>query len=903
MRPPSSPRDDAFPVGGDLLQVIVEHLPVRAFWKDRDSRYLGCNTAFARDAGVSSPAEIVGRTDFDLGWSAQAELYRSDDRAVMDSGQPRLGYEEPQTTPEGRTIWLRTSKVPLRDEAGRVIGVLGIYDDVTAQHEAQEALRLTQFASDRARDAICRFDETGAFQYVNQAFCELLGYDRAELARRRIWDVTTLLSAAEFPARWRHLLAIGSLRRETWLHHRDGRRVPVDLSVNHLRYDGRDLVVAFIHDLTRRRQIEARAEESEQRFRDLFDYSPDPCWIVSPDNLFVLCNRAAADALGYAEVDELRGTHPGALSPPQQPDGRASVVAAEAMMAEARARGVHRFEWIHRDRAGRDFPVEVTLARIELGGRPHLYCVWRDISVRKEQERELIEIRRLHEEAQRIAHLGHWQIDHRRGGLRWSDEASRIFGRDPALGTPTFTEFVELLHADDRLSVLSAIERSLREREPFSLDHRVLASDGTVRWVTARWETTFDEAGPVCSTGTMTDVTDRRRAEHEEARLRAQLAATERLESIGRLAGGVAHDFNNMLEVILGSATFAIDELGPDHPVQAELRDIVEAAQRSADLTRQLLAFARRQTVAPIDLDLDEKVGAILKILRRVIGEDVSLVWIPCGDLAPVRIDPSQVDQILTNLCVNARDAISGVGTVRLETANVTAAFPETEGGAVGAPRPWVCLTVTDSGCGMSEDVLANLFEPFFTTKGLGSGTGLGLATVYGIVKQNRGHLQVSSAPGQGTSFRLYLPRSDGGERPRTAPLPVGIDPIGGDETVLLCEDEPVVMRFTRRMLEQLGYKVLAADSPDEALRLAESHAAPLDLVLTDVIMPKMRGTDLALAVLARHPEARVVFMSGYTADVLAPQGVIAPDVAFLQKPFSIRELAVRLRDELDKTG
>ena len=285
-------------------------------------------------------------------------------------------------------------------------------------------------------------------------------------------------------------------------------------------------------------------------------------------------------------------------------------------------------------------------------------------------------------------------------------------------------------------------------------------------------------------------------------------------------------------------------------------------------------------------------------MLRRLIGEDIALEWVPGADVPPVSIDPSQVDQLLANLCVNARDAITGVGTVRIETATTTMAPPDA---APGEPRRrYVCLTVADTGRGMDEAVLANLFEPFFTTKDEGRGTGLGLATVYGIVKQNHGHITVESQPGQGTRFRIYLPATDvapaAAPPPRAAPRPRARPAV----TVLLVEDEPAVMRLTRRMLEKLGYTVLAAESGGEALRLSAAHAEPIHLLISDVIMPGMRGRDLADQLRAARPTLQVLFMSGYTADVLAPQGVLAADIAFLQKPFTFDELAARVRALVD---
>ena len=341
------------------------------------------------------------------------------------------------------------------------------------------------------------------------------------------------------------------------------------------------------------------------------------------------------------------------------------------------------------------------------------------------------------------------------------------------------------------------------------------------------------------------EIVERKRAEEEKDALQRQLQQAQKMESVGRLAGGVAHDFNNMLSAILGHAELAMMQYSPSEPLQDDLKAIKRAAQRSADLVRQLLAFARKQTVAPIILDFNATVSGMLKMLRRLIGEDIDLVWMPAAGLWPVKIDPSQIDQLLANLCVNARDAIAGVGKITIETENT--AFDE----AYCAVHPgftcgeYVMLAMSDDGCGMNKEVLDHLFEPFFTTKEVGKGTGLGLATVYGIVKQNEGFINVYSEPDKGTTFKIYLPRFVG-----EAVVPTAISkaetPKGHGEMVLLVEDEAVILNVGRTMLERLGYTVLTASTPGEALRQTEAHAAEIRLLITDVIMPEMNGRELA---------------------------------------------------------
>ncbi|MBE0582904.1 MAG: response regulator, partial [Desulfofustis sp.] len=340
--------------------------------------------------------------------------------------------------------------------------------------------------------------------------------------------------------------------------------------------------------------------------------------------------------------------------------------------------------------------------------------------------------------------------------------------------------------------------------------------------------------------------------------------------------------------------------LAADDPLYASLREIETAAERSATLTRQLLAFARKQIVAPRVIDLRDAITGMLQMLRRLIGEHIDLLWLPAAGAQPVKMDPSQIDQILANLCVNARDAIGDTGCITIETAGVR--VDESFGAAHPDSRPgdYVLLVVSDDGCGMTPETLDHLFEPFFTTKAVGAGTGLGLATVYGIVRQNDGFISVTSKPGQGTTCRIYLPRHLT-EQDKTAP-PLAPEPeAAGHETILLVEDEPMILDMARTMLQRQGYRVFAAATPGEAIRLAHRERNTIHLLITDVVMPEMNGRDLAKQLLTITPGLKTLFMSGYTADVIAHHGVLDGDIRFIQKPFTKRDLIARVRDVLDQ--
>ena len=385
----------------------------------------------------------------------------------------------------------------------------------------------------------------------------------------------------------------------------------------------------------------------------------------------------------------------------------------------------------------------------------------------------------------------------------------------------------------------------------------------------------------------------------EVKKIEAQLQQAQKLESVGRLAGGVAHDYNNALSVIIGFTELALDEVAPDSPLQANLNEILKAAHNAADITRQLLAFARKQNIAPRILDLNASVEHMLKMLRRLIGEDIDLVWTPGTDLWPILMDPSQVNQILANLCVNSRDAIKGVGKVAIETRNTRFDEALCAAHAGSMPGEFVHLAVSDDGCGMEKKILENIFEPFFTTKNVEKGTGLGLSTVYGIVKQNNGFINVYSEPGHGTTISIYLPRHEG-EPAHIQEKSTTVVSTGQGETILLVEDDLPFLRLTQKILHGLGYTLLTANTPGEALKLAEGYTGRIHMLVTDVIMPEMDGRELAQRMTAFCPEIKHMFMSGYTSDIIMHRGMLDESVHLLHKPFSKKDLAAAVRMTLD---
>ena len=662
------------------------------------------------------------------------------------------------------------------------------------------------------------------------------------------------------------------------------------------------LLMVFAHmlvNIRRRKQAEEALQESERKARAIFDVSFGFIGLLSPEGVLLEANQTALEFAGVT-LPEVVGkafwecpwwNH----DPAVQERLRTAITAA----AEGR---LVRFKTTNQSADGELHTIDFSLKPVldDSGRVALLIPEGRDITEREQMEEALqLSLTQLRANLENTPNVA----------IQWFDEAGRVQYWNPASEAmygwkaeeamrKTLDELVfSPEEAADFLRILQAVRDT---GEPFGpSEFRVHRRDGSEGWVMS---TTFaipmgeGRMGFACMD---VDITERRRAEEGKLHLQAQLLQSQKMEVVGRLAGGVAHDFNNMLGVILGRADMAMNLVRPEDRIHSSLLEIRKAAQHSADLTRQLLAFARKQTVEPRILDLNDIVAGMLKMLRRLIGEDIDLVWVPSEGLWSVRMDPSQVDQVLANLCVNARDAIHGVGRIRIETQNVVldAEYCATHFGAVLGD--YILLTVGDDGCGMGAETLKHIFEPFFTTKGLGQGTGLGLATVYGIVQQNKGFIDVTSEPGNGSRFRIYLPRADAEGAVTPSEKTLGMS-RGYGETLLLVEDDMGLRRLSCEALATMGYWVLAAGSPEEALRMAEASLDEIRMLISDVVMPGMNGWELAEILCKRKPGLKCLFVSGYTADIISGQSILSKGKAFLEKPFSMQSLTAKVREMLE---
>jgi PAS domain S-box-containing protein len=641
--------------------------------------------------------------------------------------------------------------------------------------------------------------------------------------------------------------------------------------------------------ITERKRAEEELGESEERFKALHNASFGGI-AIHDQGVILECNQGLSEISGFG-YDELVGMD-GLLLIAEQ--------SRESVMTNIRSGYEKPYEAFGVRKNGEVYPLRLEARNIPYKGTMGRVVEFRDITEPKKAEELLREseltFRKLFEDSadaiQLLDKTGVFVECNQAALTLLKMTREQFLFKPPVDLSPEYQPDGQSSREKALKMIEIAYEKSLHR-----FDWTLINSEG-IEFIVEVSLMPIKVKGELMLYSSWRDITERKRAEAERESLQVQLIQAQKMESVGRLAGGVAHDFNNMLGVIIGLADIILMQMAPDNPFHADLTEIRKAGERSADLTRQLLTFARKQTVAPKVLDFNDTIENMLKLLRRLIGEDIDLLWKPGHGLWPVKMDPTQIDQILANLCVNARDAIDGVGKVTIETDKASFDEEYCSQHMDFVPGDYVLLAVSDNGCGMDIETTSHLFEPFFTTKEMGKGTGLGLATVYGAVKQNNGFINVYSEPGQGTTFKIYLPchaAKAGTETKEPTPQ----DTERGSETILLVEDEPAILRMTTMMLELLGYTVVAASTPGEALRLAQEHPGCIDLVLTDVVMPEMNGRDLAKNLLSIYPDMRRLFMSGYTANVIAHQGVLDEGVHFMQKPFSLGDLKVKLREAL----
>ncbi|MDB4915020.1 MAG: domain S-box protein [Gemmatimonadetes bacterium] len=805
-------------------------------------------------------------------------------------------FETVRRTRSGRLITVSIAISPIKDADGIVVGASKVARDVSEQKRADAALRTERDSAQRYLDIagviLLALDMQGRVTLVNAYACSTFGWSADELIGRDFIDTCV-------PAR---------LRPETRDRHRtvqrgddsivaseivtsSGEERLIEWRTTFIRDDAGEITGTLSSgaDITDRMRAEQALRAERDRAQRYLDTADVIMLALDTDGRITSINRKGCELLGWSEA-ELLGRDWVEMCLPFRTrpvtgqkfrnllGGDQSTINNAVVTKDGYERLI---EW--RNRVLRD----------DAGHVVGTFSSGTDITERH----EAVEALRAAEERMRFAlrnaDVGIWDMDYTTGVVRVSEILESQFGLKTGKFGGTFDAYLEGVHPDDRPLVMDAVDQATHSGIDFSVQHRALWSNGTVRWLSTAGRIQLDANGaPVRGVGISLDVTSRRMLE-------AQYYQAQKMEAVGRLAGGVAHDFNNLLTVILAYCQLLMADLDPEGPHVADVREIHRAGESAAGLTRQLLAFSRKQVIEPRLLDLNDVVGNVRKILERLIGEDVQIMLELDAGLGCVKADVAQVEQIIVNLAVNARDAMPDGGTLTIATANVELEEHHGDIHISVTPGSYVVLSVTDTGTGIPPDVQTRLFEPFFTTKPLGKGTGLGLATVHGIVTQNGGGIGVYSEVGQGASFKVYLPRVEETSANAVSFRPA-VKPRAEAETVLVVEDAEVLRALTRRILELQGYSVLLAADASEAQRLFEQHDS-IDVILTDVVMPGGSGPDLMRRLALQRPGLKVIYMSGYTEDAITHHGVLDPGIAFLHKPFTSETLGRKLREVLDR--
>jgi PAS domain S-box-containing protein len=879
--------DEALRKSEERFRLFMNNSPTVAWMKDEQGHCVYINEPYQKHFGVRLE-DRLGKTDFEVYPLAIAEQFRKNDRAALVAGHS-IEFTEESVNRDGKQCFWFSYKFPFQDSSGQVL-VAGIGLDITERKQAEEALRQSET---KLKEAL-RAAQMGAWEWTVETDTVTWDENLYRIADRdpklpapRYQEISQIFAPGSLEphkaavekalaAGTPYVLDLEMVRPDgskRWVVARGEPRHDASGRITHLR--------GTVQDITERKRAEERLAEYEKAVEG----SEDMIVVVNREYRYLIANQ---EFLNQRRME--RGEVVGHLAS-EVLGQEVFEQAVKSKLDECFQGRVVRYEMKHKYPTLGERDLSVTYFPIEgATGIDRAACVMRDITERKRAEKALSDSEYWLKESQRISQIGSYVLDTISGVLTTSETTDRIFGIGPDYPR-TVDGLKAVIHPEQREEVMDYFtDEVLGQSKPFDREYRIIRpSDGQIRWVHGRGALVCDAAAKLTAmAGTIQDITVHKALEEK-------LRQAQKLEGLGRLAGGVAHDFNNLLTVINGYGTLLLRELKDGDPLRESVEEIHKAGEQAASLTRQLLMFSRKQLIEPRPLDLNQLISDNLGMLQRLVGEDIEVETRFAPSVGTVLADPGQMHQVLLNLAVNARDAMPRGGSLMLATSNADVKEGDSALHPGLAPGRYVLISVADNGTGIEAEAREHIFDPFFTTKGQGEGTGLGLATVYGIVQQAGGSISAHSEPGHGATFLIYLPRTKASvtARHKTAP---GSFAHEGTETVLVVEDQDPVRKLTVRILKDHGYRVLDAAQGEEALLLAERYSKPIHLLLTDVVMPGMTGPELAKRLKPMRPAMQVLYMSGFAADVITSRGLLGPGQIHINKPFAPEDLVLKIR-------